>query len=119
MKMYMSKRILIVLLCHGYKLLEINAVYYEIHKEHKVWAKFCLFKSKWYKRTIGHSFTEIDSELSVSPHIAKGAKVRCQEDRRSAMSTLLHATVYMFLHNLLNVLVQTADKMGLCDYKKK
>jgi hypothetical protein len=29
------------------------------------------------------------------------------------MSTLLHATVYMFLHNLLNVLVQIANKMGL------
>jgi hypothetical protein len=26
------------------------------------------------------------------------------------VSTLLHATVYMFLHNLLNVLVQTANK---------
>jgi hypothetical protein len=29
------------------------------------------------------------------------------------VSTLLHATVYMFLHNLLNVLVQIASKMGL------
>jgi hypothetical protein len=29
------------------------------------------------------------------------------------VSTLLHATVYMFLHNLLNVLVQIANKMGL------
>jgi hypothetical protein len=29
------------------------------------------------------------------------------------VSTLLHATVYVFLHNLLNVLVQTANKMGL------
>jgi hypothetical protein len=29
------------------------------------------------------------------------------------MSTLLHATVYVFLHNLLNVLVQIANKMGL------
>jgi hypothetical protein len=29
------------------------------------------------------------------------------------VSTLLHATVYMFLHNLLNVLVQSANKMGL------
>jgi hypothetical protein len=29
------------------------------------------------------------------------------------MSTLLHATVYMFSHNLLNVLVQIANKMGL------
>jgi hypothetical protein len=29
------------------------------------------------------------------------------------LSTLLHATVYMFLHNLLNVLVQIANKMGL------
>jgi hypothetical protein len=28
------------------------------------------------------------------------------------LSTLLHATVYMFLHNLLNVPVQIADKMG-------
>jgi hypothetical protein len=29
------------------------------------------------------------------------------------VSTLLHATVYMFLHNLLNVLVQIANKIGL------
>jgi hypothetical protein len=29
------------------------------------------------------------------------------------VSTLLHATVYMFLHNLLNVLVQIANKMEL------
>jgi hypothetical protein len=28
-------------------------------------------------------------------------------------STLLHATVYVYLHNLLNVLVQIANKMGL------
>jgi hypothetical protein len=33
------------------------------------------------------------------------------------VSTFLHATVYMFLHNLLNVLVQIANKMGL--QKKK
>jgi hypothetical protein len=36
------------------------------------------------------------------------------------VSTLLHAIVYMFLHNLLNVLVQIANKMGLqkklCDH---
>jgi hypothetical protein len=29
------------------------------------------------------------------------------------MSTLLHATVYVFLINLLNVLLQIANKMGL------
>jgi hypothetical protein len=29
------------------------------------------------------------------------------------MSTLLHATVYMFIHNLLNVLIQNANKIGL------
>jgi hypothetical protein len=29
------------------------------------------------------------------------------------VSTLLHAIVYVFLHNLLNVLVQIANKMGL------
>jgi hypothetical protein len=29
------------------------------------------------------------------------------------LSTLLRATVYMFLRNLLNVLVQIANKMGL------
>jgi hypothetical protein len=29
------------------------------------------------------------------------------------VSTLLLATVYMFLHNLLNVLVQIANEMGL------
>jgi hypothetical protein len=29
------------------------------------------------------------------------------------VSTLLHATVYVSLHNLLNVLVQIANKMGL------
>jgi hypothetical protein len=28
------------------------------------------------------------------------------------VSTLLYATVYMFLHNLLNVLVQITNKMG-------
>jgi hypothetical protein len=33
--------------------------------------------------------------------------------REALLSTLLHATVYMFLHNLLNVLVQIANKMGL------
>jgi hypothetical protein len=33
--------------------------------------------------------------------------------RGALVSTLLHATVYMFLHNLLNVLVQIANKMGL------
>jgi hypothetical protein len=33
------------------------------------------------------------------------------------VSTLLHATVYMFLHNLLNVLVQIANKMGLQQQK--
>jgi hypothetical protein len=26
---------------------------------------------------------------------------------------LLHATVYLFLHNLLNVLIQIENKMGL------
>jgi hypothetical protein len=29
------------------------------------------------------------------------------------VSTLLHATVYVFLHNLLNVLVQIANEMEL------
>jgi hypothetical protein len=29
------------------------------------------------------------------------------------VSTAVHATVYMFLHNLLNVKVQIANKMGL------
>jgi hypothetical protein len=29
------------------------------------------------------------------------------------VSTLLHTTVYMFLHKLLNVLVQIANKIGL------
>jgi hypothetical protein len=29
------------------------------------------------------------------------------------VSTLLHAIVYLFLHNLLNVLVQIANKIGL------
>jgi hypothetical protein len=29
------------------------------------------------------------------------------------VSTLLHATVYMFLYYLLNVLVHSANKMGL------
>jgi hypothetical protein len=33
--------------------------------------------------------------------------------RGALLNTLLHATVYMFLHNLLNVLVQVANKMGL------
>jgi hypothetical protein len=33
--------------------------------------------------------------------------------RAALLSTLLHATVYMFLHNLLNVLVQIANTMGL------
>jgi hypothetical protein len=32
---------------------------------------------------------------------------------RALLSTLLHTTVYMFLHNLLNVLVQIANKTGL------
>jgi hypothetical protein len=34
------------------------------------------------------------------------------------VSTLLHATVYMLLHNLLNVLVQIANEMGLQKKKK-
>jgi hypothetical protein len=29
------------------------------------------------------------------------------------VSTLVHAIVYVFLHNLLNVLVQIVNKMGL------
>jgi hypothetical protein len=29
------------------------------------------------------------------------------------VTTLLHAAVYMFLHNLLNVLIHIANKMGL------
>jgi hypothetical protein len=33
--------------------------------------------------------------------------------RGALLSTLLHAIVYVFLHNLLNVLVQIAKKMGL------
>jgi hypothetical protein len=33
--------------------------------------------------------------------------------RQALVSTLLHATVYKFLHNLLNVLVQIANKLGL------
>jgi hypothetical protein len=33
--------------------------------------------------------------------------------RGALLNTLLHATVYMYLHNLLNVLAQTANKMGL------
>jgi hypothetical protein len=33
--------------------------------------------------------------------------------RGALLNTLLNATVYMFLQNLLNVLVQTANKMGL------
>jgi hypothetical protein len=33
--------------------------------------------------------------------------------RGALLSTLLHATVYKFIHNLLNVLVQIANKMGL------
>jgi hypothetical protein len=36
--------------------------------------------------------------------------------RGALLSTLLHAAVYTFLHNLLNVLVQTVNKMG---FKKK
>jgi hypothetical protein len=39
--------------------------------------------------------------ISVEPISYRGAQ----------LSTLLHATVYMFLHNLLNVLVQIANKM--------
>jgi dUTPase len=33
--------------------------------------------------------------------------------RGALLSTLLHATVYMFLNNLLNVLVQIAKKMKI------
>jgi hypothetical protein len=33
--------------------------------------------------------------------------------RGSLLNTLLHAIVYVFLHNLLNVLVQIANKMEL------
>jgi hypothetical protein len=36
--------------------------------------------------------------------------------RGALLSTLLHATVYVFLQNLLNVLVQISNKMG---FKKK
>jgi hypothetical protein len=43
--------------------------------------------------------------------------------RGALLSTLLHATVYVFLHDLLNVLVQIANKMGLqkksSDLRKK
>jgi hypothetical protein len=34
------------------------------------------------------------------------------------VTTLLHAIVYVFLHNLLNVLVQIANKIGLPKKKK-
>jgi hypothetical protein len=33
--------------------------------------------------------------------------------RGALLSTLLHATAYMFLHNLLHVLVQITNKIGL------
>jgi hypothetical protein len=33
--------------------------------------------------------------------------------RGALLSTILHVTVYMFLHNLPKVLVQIANKMGL------
>jgi hypothetical protein len=33
--------------------------------------------------------------------------------RGALLSTLLHAAVYVFLRNLLNVLVQIANKVGL------
>jgi hypothetical protein len=38
--------------------------------------------------------------------------------RGALLSTLLHATVYMFLHSLLNVLVQIANKTGLQKIKQ-
>jgi hypothetical protein len=36
--------------------------------------------------------------------------------REVLVSTLLYATVYVFLHNFLNILVQIANKM---DFQKK
>jgi hypothetical protein len=41
---------------------------------------------------------------------------RCLEPisyKGALLSTLLHATVYMFLHNSLNALVHIVNKMGL------
>jgi hypothetical protein len=35
------------------------------------------------------------------------------------VSTLLHAAVYMFLHNLLNVTVQIANEFGLQKRQEK
>jgi hypothetical protein len=53
--------------------------------------------------TFAHIFTNPKATRGLEPISYRGMLV----------STLLHATVYMFLHNLLNVLVQIADKMGL------
>jgi hypothetical protein len=33
--------------------------------------------------------------------------------RGALLSTLLHATVYVFIHNFLNVLVQVVNEIGL------
>jgi hypothetical protein len=45
----------------------------------------------------------------MSPKATRGLEPISYKE--ALLSTLLHATVYMFLHNLLNVLVKIANKM--------
>jgi hypothetical protein len=55
--------------------------------------------------------TKYSPFFSLFPKATRGLNLISY--RGVLVSTLLHATVYMFLHNLLNVLVQIANKMGL------
>jgi hypothetical protein len=55
-------------------------------------------------------FTQF-AECTSTPKATRG--LESISYRGALLSTLLHATVYMFLHNLLNVLLQIANKLAL------
>jgi hypothetical protein len=64
-------------------------------------------------------FLQDPTEQMFSPHLSESRRGLEPISYIGALvSTLLHATVLMFLHNLLNVLVQIASKMGLQQQKK-
>jgi hypothetical protein len=61
------------------------------------------------------SETSVDFQQSTRCHNPEDRAIHNHNcvTLNSILSTLLHATVYMFSHNLLNALVQIANKMGL------
>jgi hypothetical protein len=58
----------------------------------------------------GNGNSLITLAATINPEATRGLEPISY--RGVLVSTLLHATVYVLLHNLINVLVQTANKMG-------